>query len=84
MLEPLTAHLVSILVVSLRFIPTLAFAPPFTLVDAPGTVRLLLALSLAACVSGSLPADMLAAVSAGPGLAQAALAELTASLSRPA
>jgi flagellar biosynthetic protein FliR len=39
-------ELIAALLISLRIAPTFAFAPPFTLLRAPATIRLLLALSI--------------------------------------
>jgi flagellar biosynthetic protein FliR len=44
----LAEQIIAILLVSLRIAPTFAFAPPFTLLRVPLTVRLLLSLSIAA------------------------------------
>ncbi len=46
MLEALPNQLIAALLVSLRIIPVLAFAPPFTLLRTPATIRVLLAVSL--------------------------------------
>lgn len=46
-MSPLVAQATATLLVSLRIAPVLAFAPPFTLLRIPATVRLLLALALA-------------------------------------
>lgn len=51
----LTEQIIAILLVSLRIAPTFAFAPPFTLLRVPVTVRLLLSLSIAAWLSLSYP-----------------------------
>lgn len=47
-MEQLTNQAVAALLVSLRIAPALAFAPPFTLLRVPATVRLMLAITLAA------------------------------------
>lgn len=42
--------LVAVLLVSLRIVPTISFAPPFTLMRIPAVVRLILSLSLSAWI----------------------------------
>jgi len=49
--------LISVLLVSLRLIPGLAFSPPFTLVPIPATARLILSLSLSAWLVSGHPAQ---------------------------
>lgn len=61
---------VAALLISLRIAPTFAFAPPFTLLRTPASVRLILALSLALWLSAVRPSqppthDALAGVIAG-------------------
>ena len=51
----LVDQLVAILLLSLRIAPTLAFAPPFTLVRVPALVRLMLAVSIAAWMAMANP-----------------------------
>lgn len=55
-MNDLTDFAIASLLVSLRIAPTLAFAPPFTLVRIPAVVRLMLAISLAAWIVASHPA----------------------------
>jgi flagellar biosynthetic protein FliR len=66
-----TDQLVAALLVSLRIAPTLSFAPPFTLLRMPVIVRLILSLSLAACIVEARPAIP-------PGLAAASMLVPTA------
>lgn len=51
----LTEQIIAVLLISLRIAPTFAFAPPFTLLRIPVTVRLLLSLSIAAWLSLTYP-----------------------------
>jgi flagellar biosynthetic protein FliR len=61
MLAILTDQVVAALLVSLRIVPTLAFAPPFTLLRTPAMVRVALALGLAwLLVSARPPAEAIA------------------------
>lgn len=53
----LGAYLEACLLVSLRIVPTLAFAPPFTLLRIPATVRLLVAMAFAATMVSAFPAQ---------------------------
>jgi len=69
--EELAGRAVIVLLAALRIAPTLAFAPPFTLVRVPAVVRVALAIALAAWLIG--PRDPV--VPAG-GLIAAAAAEL--------
>jgi flagellar biosynthetic protein FliR len=65
--------IISCLLLSLRVAPVFAFAPPFTLVRLPGTVRMLMGLGIAAClVGGGLPGAMFDGAGAGPIIAAAA------------
>lgn len=52
-MEELALRFEAILLVSLRIVPTLAFAAPFTLLRLPPTIRVLLALALAAGIVGA-------------------------------
>jgi flagellar biosynthesis protein FliR len=55
--EDLTNQAVAILLVSLRIAPTIAFAPPFTLVRIPALVRVILAIALSAWLVSTFPAQ---------------------------
>jgi len=46
-MEEFTAQIIAIFLISLRIAPTFAFAPPFTLLRIPTTIRVLLSISLA-------------------------------------
>ena len=54
-MEELTSQAVAILLISLRIAPTLAFAPPFTLLRVPASVRVMLSISLAAWLVAAHP-----------------------------
>ncbi|HEU0065833.1 MAG TPA: flagellar biosynthetic protein FliR [Sphingomonas sp.] len=54
-MQPLVAQAIATLLVSLRIAPTLAFAQPFTLLRVPATVRVLLAVALAAWLVAGAP-----------------------------
>ncbi len=75
-MEALANQLMAALLVSLRIIPTLAFAPPFTLLRIPGVVRLLLAIGLAAWMCLANPAATSERVGPSAPLIVFALAEL--------
>jgi len=60
--EELTFRLTAIVLVSLRIAPTLAFAPPFTLLRVPALVRVLLAVALAMALVDGQPEASLAAI----------------------
>jgi Flagellar biosynthesis pathway, component FliR len=51
-MDDILAFLLATMVASLRLGPTLAFAPPFTLIKIPATVRVITAVGLAACIPG--------------------------------
>lgn len=51
----LTDQTVAVLLISLRIAPLLSFAPPFTLLRVPATVRLMLSISLAAWIVAANP-----------------------------
>jgi flagellar biosynthetic protein FliR len=74
--EELTFRLTAILLASLRVAPTLAFAPPFTLLRVPVPVRVLFALALAVALVGGAPAASLAALEQGRSLLSLATGEL--------
>ncbi|PSJ42191.1 flagellar biosynthetic protein FliR [Allosphingosinicella deserti] len=79
-MEQLAAQGIAALLVSLRIVPTFAFAPPFTFVRVPGLVRLLLSVSLAAWLVAGHPGQAARLdVSAG-GLLVLAAAELLTGL----
>jgi flagellar biosynthetic protein FliR len=69
--------LVTVLLVSLRIVPTLAFSPPFTLVRVPAPVRLALSLSLAAWIVAGHPAQTTAIDFAESGYLALFAGELT-------
>jgi flagellar biosynthetic protein FliR len=54
-MEGLTDQAVATMLVSLRLAPTLAFAPPFTLMRVPPSVRMVLAISLSAWLVAAYP-----------------------------
>ena len=76
-MDALTDKAVATLLLSLRLVPTLAFAPPFTLLRVPGIVRVLLALSLAAWLVAAHPAQTWQIGGDASNPAAIALAELT-------
>ena len=55
-MEEFTAQILSVLLISLRIAPAFAYAPPFTLLRVPVTIRVLLALSLATWLTLANPA----------------------------
>lgn len=68
---------IAVLLVSLRVAPTLAFAPPFTLVRVPALVRVLLSVALAAWLAAGHPAQSWDADFLSRGLVLTALGELS-------
>lgn len=72
----LTDQALAILLLALRMAPTLAFAPPFTLVRVPALVRVLLSVALAAWLVASHPAETWRADFDRDGLAVAVASEL--------
>lgn len=56
-MDDLSGKALATLLISLRIAPTLAFAPPFTLLRVPLTVRVLLGLSLASWLVAANPAE---------------------------
>lgn len=72
----LADQVVAILLVSLRIAPTLAFAPPFSLMRIPGSVRLLLSIGLSLCLVGGHPGQTWQSDFWEQGLFLAALSEL--------
>lgn len=49
----LTGQALTVLLAALRLAPTIAFAPPFTLVKVPAMVRVVIVMALAACLPAS-------------------------------
>lgn len=76
-MDALTDKALATLLLSLRIVPTLAFAPPFTLLRVPGIVRVLLALSLAAWLVAAHPAQTWQLGAGAFGPFGTALSELT-------
>jgi flagellar biosynthetic protein FliR len=74
--EELTLRLTAIVLASLRIGPTLAFAPPFTLMRVPVPVRVLFALALAVAMVGGSPTASLATLEGGRSVLSLALGEL--------
>jgi flagellar biosynthetic protein FliR len=72
----LTNQAIAILLVSLRIVPTIAFASPFTLMRVPPTVRVLLAIALSAWLVVGHPAQSTQADFWAHGLFLTALGEL--------
>ena len=75
-MEVLAARLEAVVLVALRIGPTLAFAPPFTLLRLPVLIRVLLALALALAVVAGQPEASMAAIHAGSSLLSLAVGEL--------
>lgn len=75
-MSELATFLNAALLVSLRIVPTLAFTPPFTLLRIPPSVRLIIALSLAAWIVAAFPAKTTQVVVGESSLLGPALAEL--------
>jgi flagellar biosynthetic protein FliR len=71
---------IAALLASLRVIPTLAFAPPFTLVRLPPMVRLILGISLGAWLIAGHPEQLSQVPNTAGGLLVAAAGELLAGL----
>lgn len=74
-MQALTAQAIAVLMISLRIAPVLAFAPPFTLLQVPAPVRMLLAVFLAAWIADVEPAAAVR-ISTLPGLVAIAVTEL--------
>lgn len=72
----LATFLNAALLVSLRIVPTLAFAPPFTLLRIPPSVRLIIAVSFAAWIVAAFPGQTTEVLQGQPSLVGPALAEL--------
>lgn len=75
-MQDLVAALLAVLLVSLRVGPMLAFAPPFTLLAVPPTIRVLVALGIALCLVAGRPDETTAQVAAGQSLVVLAAGEL--------
>ncbi|HTN14536.1 MAG TPA: flagellar biosynthetic protein FliR [Sphingomonadaceae bacterium] len=75
-MEELAFRIEAVLLVSLRIVPTLAFAPPFTLLRLPVPIRLLLALALAMALVAGNPEAALGALRQGQSLLSLASGEL--------
>lgn len=75
-MEPLTSFSTATLLVTLRLVPSLGFAPPFTLMRVPPLVRLLVAVSLAAWMVSAFPGQMPSAQLDAGALAVMAASEL--------
>lgn len=75
-MDDFTRQILAILCVSLRIAPALAFAPPFTLVRVPATVRVLMAFGLAVWMVGTWPGRTAALVDEAPSLMALAMGEL--------
>lgn len=76
MIENFSSWVLAVLLLSLRVVPVFAFAPPFTLIRVPATVRLLLGISLAIWLVDTNPEQTYLSDFARDGLAQAAFSEL--------
>jgi flagellar biosynthesis protein FliR len=74
--DDLTDKAVATLLLSLRFAPTLAFAPPFTLMRVPAIVRLMLAVLVSAWLVAAWPAQTSGSGFLETGLAATAGAEI--------
>lgn len=75
-MDALVDQAIAVLLVSLRIAPTFAFAPPFTLLRIPPSIRLLLSLALAAWLVAAFPEQTWRTDYRAGGLALAAGAEL--------
>lgn len=75
-MDELAAQAVAILLLSLRIAPVFAFAPPFTLVPMPAIVRVLLGVSISACLVAAYPGQTVGAAASSSSLAAAGAAEL--------
>jgi flagellar biosynthetic protein FliR len=73
--------LLAILLASLRIAPVLAFAPPFTLLRIPVSVRLIISLALGGLFLPQSPSSLIADFASASGFVQAAAAELLIGLS---
>ncbi|WP_294296586.1 flagellar biosynthetic protein FliR [uncultured Sphingomonas sp.] len=75
-MTPFLSQAIAVLLVSLRIGPTLAFAPPFTLLRVPAAVRMMLGVALAAWLVAGNPASTWQVRSSGVALLVIALSEL--------
>ena len=75
-MEPYASELIAVLLVGLRIAPTFAFAPPFTLLRTPASVRVLLSLGLAIWIVLAYPAQTYEQPISGDRLFPAAISEL--------
>ena len=75
-MDDFTRQILAILCVSLRIAPALAFAPPFTLVRVPVTVRVLMGFGLAIWMVGTWPGRTATRVDEAPSLMALAMGEL--------
>jgi flagellar biosynthetic protein FliR len=74
--EALVAWILSCLLLGLRFAPTFAFAPPFSLLQMPGLFRPLFGIGLAICLVAAYPAQTKLADVSLYGIVVAAMREL--------
>jgi flagellar biosynthetic protein FliR len=75
-MEQLATQMTSALLLSMRIAPALSFAPPFTLLRVPASVRLLLSISLAMWLVAANPEQTLQSANRASGIAAVAAAEL--------
>lgn len=75
-MQSLTDQAIATLLISMRIVPTLAFAPPFTMMRVPASVRLLLAVGLAAWLVGGHPLQTWQSDFRASGILVTAAAEL--------
>lgn len=75
-MDPYVGGLIATLLVSLRIGPTLMFAPPFTYLRIPATVRFLLSFSLSAWIVAARPESVTAIAINNASLVSAAASEL--------
>ena len=80
-MEELSTQLNAILLVSLRLVPTLAFAAPFTLLRIPASVRVLIAVALGAWLTASFPELTTAKITPGADMISLAAGELAVGVS---
>lgn len=74
--DPVTTQIVAVLLASLRVAPSFAFAPPFTLLRVPATIRVLLAVAIALWLVTSMPRAAALGTLADDGLLVAIASEL--------
>ncbi len=79
--DDFSSWVISCMLVTLRIAPLFAFAPPFTLIRVPATVRLLLSLGLAICIVGGGASDVFYAAQGRAALAGSMLRELFVDMS---